>query len=50
MNARIDPELADALGFAEEADAPVAAWSLDELDRNADLESLHWAQLRLQAE
>ena len=25
------------------ADEPVDAWSLDELDRDADLESLHWA-------
>ena len=36
MNATIT----EALDFADE---PMDAWSLDELDREADLESLHWA-------
>lgn len=30
----------------EVADEPVDAWSLDELDRDADLESLQWALSR----
>lgn len=36
MNATISEAL-------ELADEPMDAWSLDELDRDADLESLHWA-------
>ena len=36
MNATIS----EALDFADE---PMDAWSLEELDRDADLESLHWA-------
>ncbi|HEY9532108.1 MAG TPA: hypothetical protein VIQ55_11995 [Burkholderiales bacterium] len=39
MNALIAAEF-DAPDLMEE---PVDAWSLDELDRDSDLESLHWA-------
>ena len=46
MNAQIDREaLADAILFAGEPDAQYDAWTLDELDRLADLGSVRsaWA-------
>lgn len=43
---RIDPDLVDAMQPIHEADAPSDAWSLDELDQNSDLESVHWASAR----
>jgi hypothetical protein len=42
----MNTEPADALHFIDGPDSPVDAWSLDELDRDADLESLHWAMER----
>jgi hypothetical protein len=45
MSMRIDRPLgADAILFADEPDAPIDAWTLDELDRLSDLESLRAAR------
>jgi len=47
MNATIDATLyAGEILSSDEADAPVDAWSLDELDRFADLDSVHAAWSR----
>jgi len=46
MAARFDPELlAESASFADEFDEPIVEWTLDELDRSADLGSLRsaWA-------
>ena len=44
MRTQIDPALlADAILFAEEPDAQLTAWTLDDLDRVADLGSLRSA-------
>jgi len=44
MNLRTDTEaLVDGMPFAEEPDAPIAAWTLDELDHLADLGSVRAA-------
>jgi hypothetical protein len=45
MNLQIDPPVAaDAILWADEGDAPIAAWTLDELDRLSDLDSLRAAR------
>lgn len=47
MNVDIDHSFeADAILRAEDADSPVDAWSLDELDRFADLDSVRAAWSR----
>jgi hypothetical protein len=47
MTADFDSLLeADAILRAEDADTPVDAWSLDELDRFADLDSVRAARSR----
>jgi hypothetical protein len=45
MNLHISPPpAADAILWADDPDATIAAWSLDELDRLTDLESLRAAR------
>lgn len=44
MTARIDTLPADAVMSDEEEDAPVVAWSLDELARLSDLDSVRSAR------
>lgn len=44
MNTRFDPTLlADTLIDADDADSPIDEWSLDDLDRSADLSSVRSA-------
>jgi hypothetical protein len=43
MTARFDALSADAVLSDEEDDAPVVAWSLDELDQLSDLDSVRSA-------
>jgi hypothetical protein len=46
MAARLDPDwIAEGASFADEFDEPIVEWTLDELDRSADLGSLRsaWA-------
>jgi hypothetical protein len=50
MSAHIDSIAeSDAILYAEDADDPVDAWSLDELDRFADLDSVRAARSRTDA-
>jgi hypothetical protein len=47
MSARLDPDLlADAMFDADDADAPIDGWTLDDLERSADLSSVRsaWTQ------
>jgi hypothetical protein len=37
---------ADALESADDTDAPITAWDIDELDQYSDLDSVHWARDR----
>lgn len=44
MNMPFDPDrLADALLLADDADAPIDEWTIDELEQSADLGSLRSA-------
>ena len=44
MTVPFDAHSADAVLFHEEEDAPVVAWSLDELDQLSDLDSVRSAR------
>ena len=47
MSTRLDPDLlADAIFDADDADAPIDEWTLDDLERSADLSSVRsaWTQ------
>lgn len=46
MNGIDQDFLADAILFGDEADAPIAEWTLDELDHSADLGSIRSAWTR----
>jgi hypothetical protein len=47
MSTRLDPDLlADAMVDTDDADAPIDEWTLDELERSADLSSVRSAWTR----
>ena len=47
MSARFDPDrFADEPEFADDVELPIDEWTVDELDRSADLVSLRSAWMR----